>query len=136
MTLRTRLGSRAMRRRAFLEMLYPTDHLAKVDPVELAKSVANLIGRDLADSPAILMKQVRALARHDLSTHLGALAGIPTLVLSGAHDLIAPPRFGRQLANLIPGARFEEIGNASHGMTLQEARLINQLLGKLVTASG
>src|SRR5688572_19884177 len=66
MTLRTRIGTRRMRRRAFLEMLWPVDTLNTVDNDELAGRVASLIGRDLADQPAILMKQVGALRHHDV----------------------------------------------------------------------
>lgn len=128
MTLRTRLGSRPMRRRAFLEMLFPKMELANANRDELAARIATLIGRDLADSPAILMKQVQALARHDVSGRLHELALIPTLVMSAAHDPIAPPRYGRQIAELIPGATYEEIAGAAHGVTIQMSERINERL--------
>lgn len=132
MTLRTRVGSRPMRRRALLEMLFPQDELQRADRDSLATRVAALIGRDLADSPSILMKQVQALARHDVSGRLGELAAIPTLVVSAEHDPIAPPRYGRRLAELIPGARYEEVPAASHGVTIQKAELINARLAKFI----
>lgn len=63
------------------------------------------------------------------------LAGIPTLVLSAEHDPIAPPRYGRMLAAAIPGARFAEMPDASHGVTIQKAEEINeQLMAFLVEA--
>ena len=40
MALRTRLGPRAWRRRAFLEMLFPTDYLAQCDKDALAAEIA------------------------------------------------------------------------------------------------
>jgi pimeloyl-ACP methyl ester carboxylesterase len=39
---------------------------------------------------------------------------IPTLLLWGAQDRIAPPAYGRRYAEAIPGARFEEIAGAGH----------------------
>lgn len=39
---------------------------------------------------------------------------VPTLVLWGASDRIVAPEYGRAYAGLIPGARFELIGEAGH----------------------
>ena len=127
-SLRTRIGARRMRRRAFLEMLLAKDELRTADLDELASRFAKLIGRDLADQPPILMQQLKALGRHDCSKRLPELGAIPTLVLSAEHDPIALPRYGRQIAELIPGARFEEIPAAAHGVIIQKADLINQKL--------
>jgi len=128
MGLRTRIGSRRMRRRAFLEMLISEEVLKGENEEELARHVGKLVGRDLAEQPPILMKQFKALARHDCSKRLSELASIPTLVVSGAHDPIALPRHGRTLANLIPGARLELISGAAHGVIIQKAAQINQML--------
>jgi pimeloyl-ACP methyl ester carboxylesterase len=135
MGLRTRIGSRRMRRRAFLEMLMPKADLASANEEELAGQVGRLVGRDLADQPPVLMKQVRALGAHDCSRRLGELASIPTLVVSAGHDPIALPRYGRMLADAIPGARFELMPESSHGVTIQHAERINQLLGKFLAAN-
>ena len=128
MTLRTRLGTRQSRRRAFLEMLFPADHLQGANLDHLAQQVANLIGRDLAEHPPILMKQLRALARHDTSSRLGELARIPTLVISAEHDRIALPPYGQAIAERIPGAQFELWRGASHGVIIQDATRLNQRL--------
>lgn len=55
MGLRTRIGSRRMRRRPFLEMLMPQDYLQTANEDELASRVASLVGRDLAEQPPILL---------------------------------------------------------------------------------
>lgn len=128
MTLRTRLGPRALRRRAFLEMLYPREFLRCLNRDQLAAQTAAIIGRDLADQPPVIMRQLRALAAHDASGRLGKLAGIPTLVLSAAHDRIARPEYGRTLAGAIPGAIYEEQPDASHGVIIQQADRINRRL--------
>src|SRR5215813_11184143 len=97
MGLRTRLGTRAMRRRAFLRMLFPAEFLANACTDKLAATLAPMIGRDLADSPPILMKQVKALAKHDCTAQLHKLSGIPTVVVSAEKDPIALTYFGQLL---------------------------------------
>lgn len=133
MTLRTRIGTRAMRRRAFLEMLYPPAYLATQDQDALAAKIAPVIGRDLAVQPPILMKQLQALSRHDVYGRLGELANIPTWVISGAHDKIARPDSGRGLAEAIPGAIFEVVEDASHGLPIHLVDRVNTKLRDFLT---
>ena len=112
--LRTRIGTRAMRRQAFMELVMPGGYLAGVDRQALASRLATLFGHDLADQPAIVMKQLGAASRFDASGRLQDLAGVPTLVLSARHDAIALPEYGRALAARIPGARYVEIEGMGH----------------------
>lgn len=128
LSLRSRLGTRAMRRRAFLDMLFPREFLRAADLAALAARTGAIVGRDLADSPAIMMKQLGALGRHDGAARLAELKSIPALVVSGRHDPIALPRFGRQLAELLPRARYEEFADAAHGVTIQEPVRVNARL--------
>jgi pimeloyl-ACP methyl ester carboxylesterase len=74
------------------------------------------------------MKQLRAMSRFDVRDRLGSLGRIPTLVVSAAFDRIARPAFGRELAAAIPSARYVEIPDAAHGVTIQRAAEINELL--------
>lgn len=127
--LRTRLGTRAMRRRAFMRLVMPDAYLRTAVPT-LANDLAVLFGHDLADQPPIVMKQLRAASRYDASARLGALTKIPTLVVSATHDRIALPKFGRALAEAIPGARYVEITDGGHGCTIQCANRINELLSQ------
>jgi aminoacrylate hydrolase len=126
--LRTRLGTRAMRRSAFLGLVMPPAILAGRDRAALAEELRPRFGRDLADQPPIILKQVTAMARYDGSARLGQLAGIPTLVVSAALDRISLPAFGRELAASIPGARLVEIPDAGHGVTLHAPAEVNALL--------
>ena len=56
-----------------------------------------------------------------------------TLVMCGALDLTTPPDMAREVAALIPGARYEEIADSGHCPMLEQpqvlARLINGFLG-------
>lgn len=135
MTLRTRIGTRASRRAAFVEMLISAKHRRSADGEALARRLGALVGRDLADQPAVLMRQVRALAAHDVSARLGRLGSIPTLVLSATEDRIAPPRYGRALAAAIPGAHFEEIPEAAHAVTIEQADSVNARLATFLESA-
>ena len=126
--VRARVGTRRMRRRAFIELVMPPDYLATQDRDRLAVALGTLFGRDLADQPPIIMRQLRAMGPFDASSRLASLSGVPTLVVSATQDRIARPAYGRQLAAAIPGARFVEVPHAAHAVTIQDAALINRLL--------
>jgi pimeloyl-ACP methyl ester carboxylesterase len=135
MTLRTRIGTRRMRRRAFLEMICPRSALQTADVDALAARFSKLIGRDLADQPPILMKQLMAMGRHDTYSRLGELRGIPSFVISAEHDRIALPRYGRLLANAIPSCRFDLLRDTSHGVIIHTPERVNDLLLGFLTPS-
>jgi pimeloyl-ACP methyl ester carboxylesterase len=126
--LRSRLGPRAARRRAFIEIVMPPGAVSRDQADRLADELAPLFGHDLADQPPIAMQQLGALRKYDATARVPQLAGIPTLVVSATHDPIAPPRFGRALAAAIAGARFVEFPDASHGLPIQHAAAVNALL--------
>lgn len=126
--VRMRIGTRSMRRRAFLEVVMPRSVLATADCEALATSLAPLFGRDLADNPAIIMQQVRAMSTHELGPRLAGLASNPTLVLCADEDPIAPPAAGRATVERIGRARYVELTDCSHGVTIQRAEQINAIL--------
>jgi pimeloyl-ACP methyl ester carboxylesterase len=71
------------------------------------------------------MAQIDASLGHDATGRLSGLR-CPTLVLSGAEDILAPPRLGRDLALRIPGAQFVEIPEAGHSVNLEQQRAFNE----------
>jgi pimeloyl-ACP methyl ester carboxylesterase len=125
--LRSRIGPRRARRHAFLQMVMPPDALHGTDRDALAAELAPLFGHDLADQPPVAMKQLAALRAYDARDRLGQVSA-PTLVMSAAHDPIVPPRHGRALARAIEGARYQEFPDASHGLPIQHAARVNELL--------
>jgi aminoacrylate hydrolase len=133
--LRSRVGTRRMRRNGMLRMIVPADYLRRVDPVRLADDLQRLFGRDLADQPPILHEQLKAMSRYSAAVRLPELSGIPTLVLSGALDPIAPPRLGRAIAAGIDAARFVELAHASHALPIQCAAEVNALLLEHLTTA-
>lgn len=126
--LGSRIGTRRSRRRAFLKIVMPEDALRGIDQDALAAQLAPLFGHDIADQPPVAMKQLSALSAYDATDRVSGIVGIPTLVMSAAHDPIAPPVNGRALAAAIPGARYVEFEDASHGLPIQHAARVNQLL--------
>lgn len=130
----TRIGTRAMRRRAFLRLVTAPGALAGADVEGEARRIADLFGHDLADQPAIVGKQLRAMRRADLSRRLGELEGVPTLVVSAGHDPIAPVRAGRSLAEGI-GGQFVVVEDASHGLPITHADRLNGFLEKHLDAA-
>lgn len=45
----------------------------------------------------------------------------PALIVAGEHDVLLPPTLGREVAGLIPGARFEIMPSAAHFAPYQRA---------------
>jgi pimeloyl-ACP methyl ester carboxylesterase len=128
--LRTYVGTRRMRRRAFVSLVLPPSVLAASDVDAWAERLAPIFGHDLADQPPIVMKQLAAMKACDLTGRLGELAGTPTLVAGARHDLIARPEVVKRLADGLPGCRVAEFSEAAHGMTIQCAEKVNAMLGE------
>lgn len=133
--MRTRVGTRRMRRMAFLQIVMPPEALAIADREKLAADLAPLFGHDLADHPPAEMKQLNAMKKYDATPRLAELAGLPTLVVSATHDRIARPESGKAIAAGIPGAKFVEEPDASHGLPIQFAERVNEMLREHVNRS-
>lgn len=124
--MRTRVGPRRMRRRAFVRLVMPPG--AAFDADALAKQLEPLFGHDVGDQPPIVGKQLKAMRGYSAAPRLGELAGVPTLVMNGVHDPISPPRVSRAIADGIPGAKYVEYADASHGLPIQHADRVNAVL--------
>ena len=126
--IRTRVGTRRMRRMAMLALVVAPRRLATANREHLASELAQLFGHDLADQPSIVMKQLKSMSAYGATRGLDTLADLPTLVVSGARDLIARPVLGRALANGIPNARYVEFADAGHALPIECAAATNDLL--------
>jgi pimeloyl-ACP methyl ester carboxylesterase len=126
--VRTRVGTRRQRRRAFLQLVLTPDELTSVDIDRVAADLAPYFGHDLADHPAIEMTQLRAMRAYDATARVHELAGIPTLVVTAEHDRIAPPRLGEALARAVRGSRHHHFARAAHGLPIRRAADVNAVL--------
>lgn len=133
--LRTRVGTRAMRRRAFLEIVLPPATRARGDLEGWAQRLAPLFGHDLADHPAVEMRQLAAMRACDQTAALAKLEYLPALVVSARHDPIAPPKLGRKLAAGLARSRYVELADAAHGAPIEHAERVNALIEEHLRAA-
>jgi pimeloyl-ACP methyl ester carboxylesterase len=78
---------------------------------------------------------LRAMRDRPDSTALLSGIAVPTLVVHGADDEVAPPAVARAMAARIPGARYVELGGAGHLAPLEQpegvTRALREFLGEL-----
>ena len=127
--LRMRIGTRAMRRNAFLELIMPERYLQQVDRARLAAELHPLFGHDLADQPPIVMKQLRAMSKYDAGARAGAARGSYPRSSSRLPRIASRRRrpaghWPRQF----PELEVLEIADAGHGLPIHRAAEINELL--------
>jgi pimeloyl-ACP methyl ester carboxylesterase len=79
--------------------------------------------------PQAYDRQAQAYLRFDALDRLGGIK-VPTLVVVGEQDLLTPPWVTREVADGIPGARFEIVtgDGSSHVMPLERPDEFNQLV--------
>jgi 3-oxoadipate enol-lactonase len=85
-------------------------------------------------SPEAYGRQADAYLRFDALDRLGAITA-PTLVVVGEQDLLTPPWIVREVADAIPGARFEIIrgDGSSHLMPIERPADFNLLVTNFLT---
>jgi len=84
-----------------------------------ASQRARYRGIYLGNDPAAYAELSLALARLEMTPGDWGAIRVPVLVASGAHDFLWPPPAGREVAALIPEARFEVMDDAGHFPHLQ-----------------
>jgi pimeloyl-ACP methyl ester carboxylesterase len=106
--------------RAFLEAFFVWIYTRRA---YLDGTVDQLIEESLAfphaASAEAIQRTLDALLAHETADRLPEI-GVPTLVLAGAEDVCTPPRYGRVVADLVPGAQFEVWDGEAH-QPMQEA---------------
>jgi len=88
------------------------------------KSIADTL---LATSPAGFEGCVAAMSDFDFTDDLPSVR-VPALVVCGDADPMTPPAENRRLAQLMPGARYEEIPDARHFSNVEQAEVFNRIL--------
>jgi len=74
-----------------------------------------------------------ACDRFDAMTRLAAIR-TPTLVVVGRDDRLTPPKYGRFLADGIPGGRLVEVEAAGHFPQLEQPAAVNAALRGFLAA--
>jgi len=81
----------------------------------------------LAANPHILQRDFAVCGAWQGRLHAGKV-GCPALVVSGAQDRMTPAKSGRQLADAIPGARYEVLPGVGHMVPAEAPRALLRLL--------
>lgn len=76
-------------------------------------------------------RQFEAIRAHDVLDRLRQMQ-CPVLVAAGEDDMIAPPRYARQIAERIAGARLEILPGIGHAPPIEDARAFNGLLERFL----
>jgi pimeloyl-ACP methyl ester carboxylesterase len=99
-------------------------------------SHVELVREMIAACPkAASQEAVTALIGLDMTEELPEIR-VPTLVLSGSADVIAPPAQGRRIAELIPDARLEVFKGAGHMLMLERTDDVNALISEFARDLG
>jgi 3-oxoadipate enol-lactonase len=78
-------------------------------------------------SPSGYIAGARAIIAFDVLAQLPSVT-TPTLVVCGDEDPGTPPEGNRQIAALIPGARYEEIASARHLPMMEHPETFNRIM--------
>ena len=99
------------------------NHQAVQDTAEL------LASNPYPMSPEAYGRQADAYGQFDALDRLGSITA-PTLVIVGEQDLLTPPWIAREVADAIPGARFEVIlgAGSSHVVPIERPDEFNRLV--------
>ena len=108
------LPEAAPSKRAFLEAFYlwiytPRAHADGT----VEKIIEEVLAFPHQPSAEAIQRSIDAFLAHDTVGRLSQIA-VPALVLAGGLDMITPPRYGRVVADAIPGARFEILAEEAH----------------------
>lgn len=109
--------------RALLPKLVTEAHMAD-DAI-----TGTLTGMALATGKEAFARQETAIiGRADSRPGLAAIR-CRTLVIAGEHDALMPVEVVRELAQGIPGARFEVVADSGHMTSLEQPEALTRLLG-------
>ncbi len=81
-------------------------------------------------APGVTSAALRSMAEHDVR-HLLPGITLPTVVMVGHRDLMAPPAHSRLLADRIPGAEMVIVPDAGHGLPMERPQPIARALRSL-----
>ena len=114
-----------------LASLFSTAFLRNRESVE--GTAALLASNPYPMSPEAYGRQADAYLRFDALDRLSAITA-PTLVVVGEQDLLTPPWVAREVADAIPGARFEVIrgDGSSHVVPIERPDEFNRLVSSFL----
>ena len=125
--------------------IYERSVAASEDMRGLAEGRADVLLAQPAD-PAVREEVVETMARIDpaafrigaeavwLADQAGRAAAVkaPVLILCGTEDRVTPPELSRELAQIVPGSRYEAIDHAGHLTNLEQPDVFNRIVEEFI----
>ena len=102
---------------------------AKADP----RFVMHTRNMTAALSPATIDSLLPNVVGFDVRPRLKDFP-IPALVITGSRDLLTPPRVGKTIARLIPGAEMKILPGAGHMLMMERAEWLNEQIDEFARA--
>ena len=114
--------------------LFSTAFLRNSDAVR--DTVEMLASNPYPMGPEAYARQAKAYLQFDSLDRLGAISA-PTLVIVGEQDLLTPPWIAREVADAIPGSRFEVIrgDGSSHVVPIERPDDFNRLVSDFLASA-
>jgi pimeloyl-ACP methyl ester carboxylesterase len=114
----------------------PREGLSLIQELSFAagtpRECVDMVDRVLREgTPLVTLGDYLACDRFDVRDRLAGIR-TPTLVVTGAEDRLTPLRYGRFLAETIPGARLLEIPGAGHFPQLERPAALNLAIGEFL----
>ncbi|WP_433624525.1 alpha/beta fold hydrolase [Nocardia sp. CA-120079] len=125
-------AGRSTVRHVIAPMLHVSSFHGPVSPT-LSRFTTRMIDRTPVET---IVKFLKAFELHDESAALPTLAGLPVLVLGGAHDVVIPFRNSRALARELPESELVRLDDAAHMAHMQFPDLVNAALDRLLVRAG
>lgn len=105
-----------------LPLLINKKNIRNTAMTQVIFDMAERMGRD-----NFVQQQVAIMSRADSRPSLASIS-VPTLIIGGADDQIAPPELSHEMASLIPNAQLEILSDCGHLCTLEQPERVNRLL--------
>jgi pimeloyl-ACP methyl ester carboxylesterase len=101
-----------------------------------SKEVFNWVLTDIRDNPREnFFTVIKSLWNWEAKDKLRQIM-VPTLIMAGQNDTLAPPRFSQLLHYSIPNSKLQIIENASHYLVLERPELVNAEIIKFLKGIG
>lgn len=84
------------------------------------------------ESNTIAAAQTAMSGRRDFNSHLSSI-DVPTLVITGEHDLLSPPDSTKQWASAIKDAKFKILSGSAHLSPLESPNEFNSVIREFCT---
>lgn len=130
-TIADAIGAEAVRSAGLIQMFTPRFFEVGAEVVDRWMAVLDGPGAPPPAGADVLRAHLQALEKHDVLEDLRAVA-VPTLVVGGRLDLLAPYLAAEELAAAIPGARLETF-ETGHGLMIEEMDRFNEVLGDFLS---